>query len=245
MSTPSGSRLTHHLLGVVRHHVHPVGSEPPGQHPEQAGVVQEPTPLRGGPEVHRGRGGAVGVGFGRQGQAGERGAPRVARPAGVQGHRPGPGPDRVEQPGDRQGRGGGVGRGHRLGVGQPLRLAPGGRSDAVAPPAGSERPGAAEVPEGRKEPGAGSPKAPSSIKPENRVHCDRNSNCSKARRACLMVPTAQDELVDVDVEGDVAHQGDDLGVLPHPVQVGGQVLPQLGREGVEMVRRGRQDRRTG
>ena len=38
----------------------------------------------------------------------------------------------------------------------------------------------------------------------------------------------------MDVEGDVAHQGDYLGVDSHPLGVVGQVLSKFGRQGIEM-----------
>ena len=43
----------------------------------------------------------------------------------------------------------------------------------------------------------------------------------------LGVPASEGQLVDVDVEGDVADQRDHLGVLPHLVGVRREVLPQL------------------
>src|SRR5665213_3125804 len=59
-------------------------------------------------------------------------------------------------------------------------------------------------------------------------------HADRVRLNAEVIPLVRDVPLDVDVEGNVADQGDDLGVQPHPVGVVGQVLAQLWRQGVEV-----------
>ena len=54
----------------------------------------------------------------------------------------------------------------------------------------------------------------------------------------VRVPAPEGQVVDVHVEGHVAHQRDDLGVGPDLSGAGGQVLAQLRRQGVEVGEQG-------
>ena len=180
-----------------------------------------------GSQVDGGRRRRVVVGrLGHQSQGQQWRPARIALPQGGNGHVPRAGPHGGEQGLEvRTGlvHVGGHGTHRRR---QPLRSLLGRRRGVVHDTLPADRRSGAgtrraeqAVAHGRVEPGPG----PLHLEP------------GEGLAGRLVVPATEHQVVDVDVERDVAHQRDHLGVGADPVGVLGQVLAQLGRKGVQVV----------